>query len=75
MGGAISNLFGAGDISGEQKRQKKLMDAQAAELRREENKAARNRAGRTRVLSSQQRGASLFPSDFAPTGSNQLGVG
>lgn len=59
--------------SKEEKAAKRLQSAKEQEVRRRESRENRRRASTAKTLTASQRGGSLFPSDFASSGSTTLG--
>lgn len=73
MGGLIESVFGKKGPTEEEKAAKRLQSAKESEVRKKEERQGRRLASVAKTQTASQRGGSLFPSDFAPGGSTQLG--
>lgn len=75
MSGIIESVFfGKKGPTDEEVAARRLQSAKESEIRKKENRENRRRASTAKTLAgSATRQGSLFPSDFAPAGSEQLG--
>lgn len=73
MGDIVSAIFGKQGPSEEEEAARRLQGAKSLELRRKEERENRRLASVAKTQTAIQRSGSLFPSDFAPGGSLDLG--